>query len=173
MSRTSRNLELRPARDSDSAALIDLIARCFAEYPGCVLDVDREEPELRHPATAFEAFWVLTQDGAVRGCASCGTRSDADGTRWLEIKKVYLDARLRGMGQGRRLIETVEQHARALGIDHIDLWSDTRFETAHAVYEKLGYSRTGEIRELGDLSNTTEYRFEKHSRRERPLKDRG
>ena len=35
--------ELRRANDSDSAGVIALIAGVFAEYEGCVLDVDREE----------------------------------------------------------------------------------------------------------------------------------
>ena len=51
--------QLRPARDSDSAGVIALIGRVFAEYPGCVLDVEAEEPELRAPATHFDRFWVL------------------------------------------------------------------------------------------------------------------
>ena len=53
---------LRPATDDDSAGVIALIARVFAEYPGCVLDVDREEPELRAPASSFDRFWVVEEN---------------------------------------------------------------------------------------------------------------
>ena len=35
-------LVLRPARDGDAAGFIALIGACWAEYPGCVLDVDGE-----------------------------------------------------------------------------------------------------------------------------------
>jgi putative acetyltransferase len=44
---------LRAARDDDSSGVIALVGRVFAEYPGCLLDVDAEEPELRAPASSF------------------------------------------------------------------------------------------------------------------------
>lgn len=40
------------------------------------------------------------------------------------------------------------------------LWSDTRFEDAHRLYERLGFQRGGE-RELDDVNETTEYRYER------------
>jgi putative acetyltransferase len=147
---------LRPARDDDSEGVIALIARVFSEYPGCVLDVDREEPELRAPASSFDRFWVVEEEGEVLGCAACAIDLPV-----VEMKKIYLDARLRGGGWGRRLIEAVEAVAKELRADRIEAWSDTRFETAHAVYEHLGYVRGNHTRFLHDLSNTEEYRFEK------------
>ncbi len=58
---------IREVADKDSPALIQLIDDCWSEYPGCVLDVDAEEPWLRAPATAYRrlggGFWV------VDGCA--------------------------------------------------------------------------------------------------------
>lgn len=78
-----------------------------------------------------------------------------------ELKKLYLDARLRGRGLGRELIALVEETARASGAQGIELWSDTRFKAAHAVYERCGYRKTGRTRDLHDLSNSTEFHFEK------------
>jgi putative acetyltransferase len=138
--------------------VIALIARVFSEYEGCVLDVDREEPELRAPALRFDRFWVLELEGRIVGCAACVV-----GEGFLELKKVYLDRDLRGQGWGRRLIEIVEERAAELGLTRIESWSDTRFATAHAVYERLGYRASGRTRELHDLSNTTEFHFIKES----------
>ena len=145
---------LRAATDADAAGVIALIGRVFSEYEGCVLDVDAEEPELKTPASSFDRFWVLESDGAIVGTSACTVH---DGM--VEIKKVYLDRSLRGRGLGRRLIELVEETARELGAGRIEAWSDTRFVTAHAVYEKLGYERQAETRDLHDLSNTTEHHF--------------
>lgn len=147
-------MTVRDAVDADADGVIALIARVFEEYPGCVLDVDGEEPELRAPASNFDRFWIVERDGAVRGCIACGLGPDT-----VELKKLYLDAALRGRGLGRRLVELVEETARAHGAARIVLWSDTRFTTAHAVYEKMGYTRQPETRDLHDLSNTTEYHF--------------
>ena len=145
---------LRPATDADAEAVIDLIARIFTEYPGCVLDVDGEEPELRTPASSFDRFWVAERDGAVVGCIACGRRGDL-----VELKKLYVDKDARGEGLARRLVDLVEQAARDEGASLIELWSDTRFATAHAVYLRLGYTQTGRTRELHDLSHTTEHHF--------------
>jgi putative acetyltransferase len=147
---------LRPGTDADSAGVIDLIRRVYAEYEGCVLDVDREEPGLRAPASSYDRFWVLEEGGRIVGCSAC-----AVGRGLVEMKKVYLDRALRGRGWGRRLVAVVEETARALGIRRIELWSDTRFTTAHAVYERLGYERLPETRDLHDLSNSTEYHYRK------------
>lgn len=147
---------LRPAADADSAALIELIGACFADYPGCVLEVDAEEPWLREPATAYAReggrLTVATSDGQVVACA---------GYRHGQVKNVYVAASARRAGLGSRLVRTVEDAARAAGANRIELWTDTRFLDAHRMYERLGYRRTGRTRELHDLSDTVEYHFEK------------
>ncbi|MHC4670063.1 MAG: GNAT family N-acetyltransferase [Planctomycetota bacterium] len=145
---------VRPATDADADGVIDLIARVFAEYPGCVLDVDAEEPELRAPGSRFDRFWVAEERGAVVGCIACALHDDL-----VELKKLYLDRRARGRGLARDLVDLVERTAREHGVSRIELWSDTRFETAHRVYEHLGYTRSGRTRDLHDLSRTTEYHF--------------
>lgn len=147
---------IRPAVNADSAGIIDLIARVYAEYPGNVLDVDLEEPELRAPASSFERFWVLDRGGEVAGC--CGLVSNGD---VVVLKKLYLDPAVRGKGHARRLVERVEAHAAEIGAARIELWTDTRFVPAHGFYARLGYERTGRTRDLDDLSNTTEYEFVK------------
>ena len=132
------------------------ITRIFLEYPGCVLDVDKEEPDLRTPASSFDRFWVADRDGAVLACIACALKDDV-----AELKKLYVDRSVRGEGVARELVALVEQEARGHGAPQIELWSDTRFETAHAVYLHLGYEQTGRTRDLHDLSHTTEFHFAK------------
>ena len=71
-------VEIRAARDADADELIALIGAVFDEYPGCVLDVDGEMPELRAIASAFNAasgrFWVAEQAGR------CTTRAPRSST---------------------------------------------------------------------------------------------
>lgn len=149
---------LREARDDDSDGIIALIASCYAEYPPNVLDVDEEEPELRAPASLFDRFWVVeAADGRVVGSVAA-ERSEPD---TMELKKYYVAADQRGAGWGRRLAEQVESHARVCGCTRMELWSDTRFDLGHKVYEALGYRRSGRSRELHDLSQTTEWHFTK------------
>lgn len=66
---------LRPVRDDDAEALQVLIRTCWDAYPGCILDIDGEEPWLRAPATASAAkggqVWVVpAPDGAANPLAA-------------------------------------------------------------------------------------------------------
>ena len=145
---------IRAGRDEDAGRFIALIGRCWADYPGCVLDVEREEPELLALASAYAAkggaLWV-----AGDGVGMAAVRPLA--ASW-EICRVYVHPALHGSGLGAALMDVAEGHAVAAGARVLELWSDTRFERAHRFYAKRGYVR-GELRALGDLSGTEEWRF--------------
>jgi GNAT superfamily N-acetyltransferase len=155
-------LPLRPGRDDDADGFICLIGDCWSEYPGCVMDVDGEVPELRALATYFAeaggALWVAERDGRVIGMAA--TRPMGQDAAY-EICKVYVAKEARGSGLAHDLLGAVEAHARAAGAERLVLWTDTRFETAHRFYEKRGFVRQGPIRVLHDLSNSLEFRYVK------------
>jgi GNAT superfamily N-acetyltransferase len=154
---TGNAIDLRPALDADSPGIIELIARCYAEYPGNVLDVDREEPGLRSPARSYDAFWVAERGGIV-GCAALVLQR-ADSSAFVEMKKVYLEPTLRGTGLAQRLLACVEEWAIRAQVSRVELWSDTRFTRAHRFYLKQGYRRSGRVRDLHDLSRSIEYHF--------------
>lgn len=153
---------LRPGRDADAEGFIRLIGDCWSEYPGCIMDVDGEVPELRALATYFAeaggALWAAEQDGRVIGMAA--TRPMGQDAAF-EICKVYVAKEARGTGLAHKLLDAVEARAHAAGAERLVLWSDTRFETAHRFYEKRGFVRQGPIRVLHDLSNSLEFRYAK------------
>ena len=156
----------RPARDDDGAGLIQLIGGVFAEYPGCVLDVEREERDLLAIASAYGnrrgEFWVTLDPATGALIASVGwLPSTAPGhSQWLELRKLYVARRHRRRGLGSQLITRVESAAREQGAPGVELWSDTRFHDAHRLYARHGYQQ-GAQRELFDLSNSVEYHFQK------------
>lgn len=154
-------LSVRSARDDDADDLIALIGGCFAEYPGCVLDVDGEIPELRGIASYAErrggAFWSVEQNSVVVACV--GAMPAAEGG--VELVKLYVRADARRGGLGRRLIGRVEAFAQGQGARHIELWTDTRFTTAHRAYEACGYVKQAATRALNDKSNSVEYSYRK------------
>ena len=78
-----------------------------------------------------------------------------------ELKKLYVEKPARTAGLGNTLCTLVEAEAKKAGYSHIDLWSDTRFTTAHRFYEKRGYTRGPKTRELHDISFTVEFYFER------------
>jgi GNAT superfamily N-acetyltransferase len=152
---------IRPARDSDADGLIAVIAACWAAYPGVILDVDGEMPELRRLATYYTAkggaLWAAESDGQLVGMVAAVPQ----GAGVWEVCRVYVSPSLHGGGLGHRLIETAEAHARAADATRLLLWSDTRFDRAHRFYEKRGYVRHGPIRVLQDVSNSLEFGYAK------------
>jgi predicted GNAT family N-acyltransferase len=148
---------LRPVTDSDSAAVIDLIGTVWAEYPGIILDVDAEEPWMRAPGTYYEAggeLWVVAFPDSDALLACVGWRPRPGGA---ELKSLYVHADARRQGWGARLVHFIER--RVGGREKLIAWSDSRFQDAHAMYERLGYGLTGATRELHDLSETVEIEF--------------
>ncbi len=154
---------LRPARDTDAAGIIDLISAAYAEYPGCVLDVEADMPELKAPASSYAQnagkFWVAQRvaDAArILGCVACQPAPDGG----LELEKLYVARGARRGGLAGRLLDLVEAEAAAPRAGSIALWTDTRFEAAHAFYAARGFRRTGQ-RHLDDASLSVETSFRK------------
>lgn len=152
--------EIREARDDDAWDLIGLVAGCWAEYPGCVLDVHGEVPELLAIATHYRnlggGFWMAEDSGRLAGCVGLAPSPEPG---FAVLHKLYVAWSARRQGLGETLVGLVEAEAAARGATAIELWSDTRFEDAHRLYERLGYERLPETRELHDLSHSVEYRF--------------
>jgi GNAT superfamily N-acetyltransferase len=153
---------IRPGRDDDAAGFIGLIGECWAEYPGCILDVDGEAPELRrlasHVTERGGALWAADASGRIVGMvAATPMREDS---AW-EIARMYVARPFRGTGLAARLLATAEGHIRAAGARRVVLWTDTRFEAAHRFYEKHSFVRAGSIRVLDDKSRSLEFRYAK------------
>ena len=153
---------VRRARDDDSWDIIALIGACWSEYPGCVMDVHGECPDLLAPASAYQRhggeFWVATD--------ACGTVVGTVGWRPLpsdgiELERLYVNRRWRRQGMAAALAGLAEEVAAVRLAPHIGLWSDSRFLDAHRFYERRGYVRHGADRELDDLSRTREHHYRK------------
>lgn len=152
------DIGVREAAGNDSAAVIDLIARCFADYPGCVMDLPGLDADLPRVAANFReaggCFWVAERAGRIVGCVGY-----APAGAGLELKRLYVDRAARRQGLASRLLARVLEVAMQRRAASIRLWSDTRFAEAHAFYLRHGFVPTGETRKLHDPSDTTEYEF--------------
>jgi GNAT superfamily N-acetyltransferase len=149
-----------PATADDVPGVIALIGRVYAEY-AFAYDPAVEVPDLlafeRHYAPPRGAFFVVRGAGGIVG--SVGVER-LDGAA-AELHRLYLDAELRGRGIGRALVEVVLGWCRTHGLGRLVLWSDTRFDRAHALYARMGFRRTGERVLPDDPNDTREYGFER------------
>ena len=154
-------VQIEPAGPAEAAEVIDLIHRVFDEY-GFIWDPEEEFWDLLGDDFPYAeprgAIWV-GRDAERRIVGSIAAELVEEGAA-AEFHRLYLDAQLRGAGHGRRLMQEAIGWARRAGCERVVLWSDTRFEDAHRLYERLGFRRNGE-RELDDVNETTEYRYER------------
>jgi putative acetyltransferase len=159
VSRAGR-LSVEPAVAGDVPGVVRLIGRVFAEY-GFVFDPATELPDLlafdRHYTAPRGAFFVVRDADTVVGSVGV-ERLDAGRA---ELHRLYLDTALRGRGTGRALTEAVLDWCRAQSIGHLVLWSDTRFDRAHVLYERMGFVKTGERTLPDDPNETREFRYER------------
>ena len=154
------SLGVVPATRTDAAGVVDLIGRVYAEYR-FVYEPGVEVPDLfrfdEHYTPPRGAFFVIRDGNRVVG--SVGVERLDGGA--AELHRLYLDANLRGRGTGRALVEAVLDWCRAEKISRLTLWSDTRFDQAHRLYERMGFERRGERTLPDDLNQTREYGFER------------
>jgi GNAT superfamily N-acetyltransferase len=151
---------IRSVRDRDGDELAAMISAIYTEYPGCTIDEKTERPALRAPAKAAldmkGSWWVAEQDGEIVGSVAVATgKADA------ELMKLYVAPRARRGGLGAQLVRLAEAEAHARQSRRIVLWTDTRFEEAHRLYDRMGYVREPGTRMLHDASDTVEYCYTK------------
>jgi DNA-binding MarR family transcriptional regulator/N-acetylglutamate synthase-like GNAT family acetyltransferase len=80
-------------------------------------------------------FVLVRVDGRLAGCG--GVQVLADGV--AEIKRMWIDDAIRGLGLGARLLHTLEEHAVALGCATVRLDTNGVLTDAIAMYRRAGY----------------------------------
>jgi len=99
-------------------------------------------------------FYALVLDDEV-----IGTVAALDRGAEAEIERLYLLKGHRGNGYGRLMTEHFLGWARKTGHDKAIAWSDKRFNDAHEMYKRMGFSMTGD-RVLDDPDESPEWGFE-------------
>jgi putative acetyltransferase len=87
---------------------------------------------LRRPEMRFFAARV---DAQTLGCGGCWLHED-----YAEIKRVYVSPKARGLGLAKRLMDRIEDEARAAGMTVARLETGIHQPEAIGLYRKLGYA---------------------------------
>jgi putative acetyltransferase len=142
---------VRPATSADVAPLVTLIDGVYREYgdriflEGADADLLDIDGYYRQPGGEFV---VLDDAGSVRGAHAVLPFANRPGV--CTFRRLYLDPALRGAGVGTMLMFWAIDWAVEHGLTRVEYWSDTRFARAHRFFERLGFVRTGELREMSD-----------------------
>jgi DNA-binding MarR family transcriptional regulator len=91
--------------------------------------------------SAREDGWVAERHGAVVGSVFL-MKGDEPGVAKLRL--LYVEPSARGLGLGRRFVDTCIARARALGYSRLTLWTNDILTSARRIYVASGFHLTGE-----------------------------
>lgn len=127
--------QIDPRSDAAQMCLMryyDELHETFAEGFDVRLSRDPDVGAMLPPKGAF--FVAMSDDLAVGCVALCG-----DGSHRAEVKRLWVDPSVRGFGCGRRLMEAVEDAARALAIRELRLDTNRALPEARRFYQRAGW----------------------------------
>lgn len=142
---------VRPIRESDYSE----VARITADaYLGAGYFDSIDYPYMQQimrvaDRAAAAAVIVAERDGAVVGSATLAVHGD----KWadialpdeLEFRLLVVDPAVQRSGAGRVMVEAILEQARATdGIHAVSLTTGDDWHNAHALYQKMGFTRVPE-----------------------------
>jgi len=127
------------AEASDSADARWCLEECFRELAGRfktgfdpAKSISADAAELTPPAGVFV---IARLGGQPIGCGALKVKDRNIG----EVKRMWVRTDVRGLGVGRRMLETLETLAREFGLGTLRLETNRTLEEAQALYRKCGY----------------------------------
>ncbi|HEY7687932.1 MAG TPA: bifunctional helix-turn-helix transcriptional regulator/GNAT family N-acetyltransferase [Dongiaceae bacterium] len=132
---------LRDHRIGDMGWIIHRQARLYAEEHGWNGEFEALIAEIvakfiRNFDAQRERCWVAEMDGEIVGAVFLVKESD-DVAR---LRMLHVDAKARGQGLGRRLVEECVRFARARGYKTLTLWTNDILISARRIYEAAGFT---------------------------------
>jgi putative acetyltransferase len=133
---------IEPIKPEDDAAVAAIIRSVMPEYGACGAGFAIHDAEVDTMHAAYSAprcrYFVLRCGDRVVGGGGVAPLQGGDRDT-CELRKMFLLPEARGRGQGRRLLTTCLDAARAFGFQHCYLETTSRMTEAQALYQKLGF----------------------------------
>jgi putative acetyltransferase len=133
---------IRPIHPADDPAIERVIREVLEELGATGEGFTDRDPELSVMAAAYAgpgaAYFVAEIDGEVVGGGGIGPLAGAD-PGVCELRKMYLLSSARGLGLGRRLLETCLEAARSFGYRECYLETLAQMEKARDLYRRFGF----------------------------------
>lgn len=92
---------------------------------------------LRNFDPRWERSWIAEKDGENVGAVFLVRHPEKEGV--AKLRMLFVDARARGLGIGRRLVQECTRFARQAGYHTITLWTHRALASARTIYESEGY----------------------------------
>jgi len=104
---------------------------------------------------ANERLWIAEDNGKMIGCLLLKNRGETAQLRYFLIKTEY-----RGIGLGNKLLQLFIEFAKACQYKNVYLWTTNELDTAHHLYQKIGFTLTEEKPSTGFGKPLIEQRFD-------------
>jgi putative acetyltransferase len=124
---------------ADSADAVRLIAELEAFLEPLYPAKSRHGYSVARLLREGVAFFVLREEGVAAACGGV----QLFGTDYGEVKRMFVRPAFRGRGLAKAILEHLEDHARAHGIDAMRLETGIHQPAAIGLYERMGYRRIG------------------------------
>jgi phosphinothricin acetyltransferase len=147
------DIEVRPFRDEDWPAVRTIYAQGIATGNATF---ETEVPAFDRWAAAHppQYRFVAIVGGDIAGWVAAAPVSDRCAYAGVLEHSVYVDARVRGQGIGRRLLETLIEHADGSGVWTIQSGIFPENPASVELHQRCGFRVVGTRERLGQLHGT-------------------
>ena len=137
------NFTIRPASNSDTAAIREIVHTCLHEF-GLVpdhrdTDIDDIEKMFWKPGGMFDVLVNIVTDQNHEVIGTVGLLVLTDRPHVCELRKMYLPPTWRGKGLGKILLDDALKRAAELGFKRMELETSTLMTKAIALYRRSGF----------------------------------
>ena len=145
-------MNIRRATNNDSNEIISLITSIYNEYGEIMYTegADRDLLDIRghYHAKGGDFIVMVNEVDEIIGSHATLPINTKDGV--LTFRRLYLKKNYRGEGAGKKLMDWAVKWSIENQFNRVEFWSDVRFKRAHDFFEKYGFVKSGEIREMND-----------------------
>jgi len=145
-------MNIRRATNNDSNEIISLITSIYNEYGEIMYTegADRDLLDIRgnYHAKGGDFIVMVNEVDEIIGSHATLPINTKDGV--LTFRRLYLKKNSRGEGAGKKLMDWAVKWSIENQFSRVEFWSDVRFKRAHDFFEKYGFVKSGEIREMND-----------------------
>jgi putative acetyltransferase len=136
-------ISIRAAKKNDNPIIKKLVIETLAEFGATGSGFASSDKELQDMYQAYQAdnkrFYVVEMDGEVLGCGGVAPLDGEENSGICELRKMYFDAKLRGQGAGKKLIDLCIEKATQIGFHTMYLETIPEMKIAQGLYKSRGF----------------------------------
>jgi DNA-binding MarR family transcriptional regulator/GNAT superfamily N-acetyltransferase len=138
---------LRPHRLGDLGWLIHRQGLLYNQQFGWTIEFEALIARIYHdyeaaPASPPKALWVAERGGQVVGSIFVLPSEGRPGT--AQLRMLYVEPEVRGLGIGRTLVDQVVKFSRENGYKKVRLWTQSVLTSARKIYTAAGFEKVEE-----------------------------